>query len=336
MKVASSARNFEYILFLILLILPIIRAGLLPDELLTDDAEILEREKRDGFFERLFKTFPLFKQDEEKDEEPQDEIEFAVPEFVMPNLEVKLTEKSSSIPPILSTMRSSALFTSPTLKLQTSTQSMTPTMTQPSFFTSTPSLVTSTSRLNSTSSLMMTSTLSITKSSESTNMPSTSVDATSVVGSLSTTMQSPATLHISIPKATVFSSSINSSIQPTTSGKPRSSTYKSGPIYDLEFVLAAPRLPDEKGYGNVLGKEQIMKGEESREVKSTRFFISNLFVPIMSGLFGAFCISLVIMMIKCIRKRKLQKIRYYGGKPDTRLYGLDHMGLLSDMSSDEE
>lgn len=330
MKVASSARSFEYILFLILLVLPIIRAGLLPDELLTDDAEILEREKRDGFFERLFKTFPLFKQDDEKDDEPQDEIELAVPDFIMPNLEVKLAEKSSSIPPILSTMRSSALFSSPT-----SAQSMTPTMTRQSFFTSTPSLVTSTSRLNSTSSLIMTSTLSITKSSESTNMPSTSVDATSVVSSLFSTMQPPAALHTSIPQATVFSSSINSSIQPTTSVKPRSSTYKNGPIYDLEFVLAAPRLPDEKGYGNVLAQEQ-RKGEESSEVKSTRFFVSNLFVPIMSGLFGAFCISLVIMMIKCIRKRKLQKIRYYGGKPETRLYGLDNMGLLSDMSSDEE
>jgi len=98
-----------------------------------------------------------------------------------------------------------------------------------------------------------------------------------------------------------------------------------------------PRLPDEKGYGGeVYAQAPQLDEQEDHGAKGMRVVMSSMFVPVMSGLFGALCVALVVSIMKCVRRRRLKKIKYYGGKPESRLYGLDHMGLLSDMSSDEE
>ena len=50
------------------------KAHLLPDDLPTDDAEQLEREKRSGgFFDRIFKSFPWFKKNNEQETEEEEE-----------------------------------------------------------------------------------------------------------------------------------------------------------------------------------------------------------------------------------------------------------------------
>ena len=45
-----------------------------------------------------------------------------------------------------------------------------------------------------------------------------------------------------------------------------------------------------------------------------RVVLSSMFVPVMSGLLGALCVALVISIMKCVRRRRLKKIKYYGGK----------------------
>ena len=94
------------------------KAHLLPDELLTDDAEQLEREKRSGFFDRILKSFPWFKKNENNEEEDttenkesinnnvedpivqdvlnDDDITASFPAFDMPDLNMHFKDISSS------------------------------------------------------------------------------------------------------------------------------------------------------------------------------------------------------------------------------------------------
>jgi len=312
----------------------VVNAHLLPDELLTDDAEILEREKRDGFFNRLFS---LFKNNDEEEEEKEnaevfheDQENNFMQDVPLPSFGINFVDMNT---PALSSERST-VSTSPILSLQTSTQDIS---SSPSIsgmistlpLKSTPMLTTSPTVI-AMSSIMTTQILS-----SNISVSSTVSSGASILSTLSSTIQPTAATHISAPMSTISSPSTSTNfIQPTPS-KSLSSTSVKEEMVGMQMLLAAPRLPDEQGYGNVLAQEQKNKQDEA-EVKSIQFVLSNLLIPVMSGLFGALCVTVVILVIKCVRRRRMRQVRYYGGKPESTLYGLDHMGLLSDMSSDEE
>jgi len=93
------------------------------------------------------------------------------------------------------------------------------------------------------------------------------------------------------------------------------------------------RLADERGFGDSLVKEEIA---EDMDVKNIRFMYAGVLVPVMSGLAGALMITFGILAYRCMKRKKLKRVRYYGAKPASGLYRLDQIGLLSELSSDEE
>lgn len=93
------------------------------------------------------------------------------------------------------------------------------------------------------------------------------------------------------------------------------------------------RLPDERAFVEGLGRQGL--GEDI-DVKNFRFMYASVLVPVMSGLVGALLITFGILIFKCVKRRRMKKVRYYGAKPGSGLYRLDQIGLLSDMSSDED
>lgn len=101
----------------------------------------------------------------------------------------------------------------------------------------------------------------------------------------------------------------------------------------LRIKEYGPHIIDGTGFGDNLGIQQI--GEDI-DVKNIRFMYASVLVPVMSGLIGALVITFGILIFRCIKRKKLKRVRYYGAKPGFGLYRLDQMGLLSDMSSDEE
>ena len=228
------------------LLVVLVEPHLLPDELLTDDAEQLEREKRDGFFERLFKTFPLFKHDndeeetatpdeEEKSEKVQDvinddDVAASFEGYRIPEFEIPLGADISATPSLMqdSTTRSENVST---------------------FETATP-MTSSMLVVVPTSSIQVASVgLSLSNSSVS-----STINSSSAIQLLSTTPTYTQTVsvHTSVPKPTV-----SLDIQPTPSQSVQLSTsygdpIVNGPIYDMKLLLS-PKLPDERGYADVSG-----------------------------------------------------------------------------------
>merc|ERR1719354_1051968 len=117
----------------------------------------------------------------------------------------------------------------------------------------------------------------------------------------------------------------------TTSGEPLLNMMIMSGEPELRLQEYGPRLPDERTFADGIGRP----GEDI-EVKNIRFMYASVLVPVMSGLVGALLITFGIMLFKCVKRRRLKKVRYYGAKPGSGLYRLDQIGLLSDMSSDED
>jgi len=215
---------------------------LLPDELLTDDAEQLEREKRDGFFERLFKTFPLFKHEESEEEQQSEKVQDVIDDddvadsfvgsYQLPELDVRGGDILATPSLVQDSTRSENMFTVPTSNSQSSTNSE-----------STHVIVSSSMIQNLSSVMSFASTSNTINSSAEIIMLNTSSAAISTQGF-------PA--HTSVPKPTM-----SFDIQPTPLQSMQLSTSyskptRNGPFYDVEMLLT-PKLPDEREYANILG-----------------------------------------------------------------------------------
>eukprot|EP00794_Sanderia_malayensis_P020085 gene20085-22055_t len=92
-----------------------------------------------------------------------------------------------------------------------------------------------------------------------------------------------------------------------------------------------PTLPDEKGFGDT-----VYKLPTTNKEKEVSFVYLNILLPIVSGIAGALLITFSIMLFRCCRRRKLKKVRYFGGKPSSDFVRLDKMNLLTDTSDEDD
>ena len=229
------------------LYLPLVtKTHLLPEDLISDDAEQLEREKRDGFFERIFSFFNKHDKDEEeleKEEESQnekvqdvlkdDDITASFPGYSMPDIDLPFTD-SSTRATLYTDSTSEAKPTSHTSTIQNT------------------NMASESSSLGSIQKVSPTATLKLSK----TIQMRSSVQATPYI-SLST----EAMAHTKIPEPTssqFIRSSINISPTPSRTIEILStSMVESLPAFvDMKVVLG-PKIPDERAYGDVFGNSYI-------------------------------------------------------------------------------
>lgn len=149
----------------------------------------------------------------------------------------------------------------------------------------------------------------------------------------------------SIPFSTVFSSSqpISASVLPQTEdlisheSKPLTTSLPilSTTIAELfsvsEDQRLMPVLPDENNFS----KPDYVP-PEIENAKGVGFVYINILLPILSGITGALLITFAIMLFRCCRRRKLKRVRYFGGTPKSDFVRLDRMNLLTDTSDEDE
>lgn len=341
--------------YFIVLFIYLTHGHLLPEDSLTDNEEQLNREKRDNFLDSILKTIPFFnptaaeQQEEEEPVDPNDDYVIITPLLTSlstspstPIVSMTTTTANTSSS-ILATSAgitlSATIVPSPTLfsSLISSNISVLQTSTFKSVFT------VSSSSYNRSSSIRITPRLAISSTSLSmTSVPSSTFRVNVSRSTLMTVIESE-TSHTKLPSLTYPSvksvaklfasaskvtSSISMSASTTSPAREASETIISMVIMPAEAGL----LPNEKGYGDQLDLDV----RSDKDMKNIKFIYRNVLIPIMSGIFGALLITFGIIIYKCVRRRKLQKMRYYGGKSTAGLYRLDHMSLLSDDSSDED
>lgn len=305
-------------------------AHLLPEDSISDDAEQLNREKRDDSI-NIFKTFPfvdvgpaqvmLQDEDDPNDiEEEEEEIEMlrtasSSKSLVLPTPSVR----TASVVPTATIFASNQ--TSAVKPMLTSTLSATINSSIPSpyFSASLFSLISAQKTLLGPSSSTITLRISPTASSKIPALMTSSSTYPAASSVVTNTATSPAVIKPSPVKIEAVTPSASEVIEPM--------------IKMMIMSAEGPQIPNEIGYGDEI--ERAQTGEEA-EIKNIRFLYSNILLPVLSGLFGALLITVGIVIYRYIRRRNLKKVRYYGGKPAAGLYRLDHMSLLSDMSSDEE
>lgn len=340
--------------YFIVLFIYLTHGHLLPEDSLTDNEEQLNREKRDNFLDSILKTIPFFNPtaaEQQEEEEPVDPNDDDV--IITPLLSSLSTSPSTSLVSMTTTTvntSSSIVATSagitlsativPSPTLFSSLISSNISVLQTSTFKS--MLTVSSSSYNMSSSIRITPRLAISSTSLSMTSVPSSIFRVNVSRSTLMTVKESETSHTKLPSLTYPSvksvaklfasasqvtSSIRMSASTTSPAREASET-----IISMVIMPAEAGLPNEKGYGDQLDLDV----RSDKDMKNIKFIYRNVLIPIMSGIFGALLITFSIIIYKCVRRRKLQKIRYYGGKSTAGLYRLDHMSLLSDDSSDED
>lgn len=112
-----------------------------------------------------------------------------------------------------------------------------------------------------------------------------------------------------------------------------------GPGYERKvgeqlFLREGPVLPDETHMGDglrgSLQSEQVL-------YKDIGFMYSSVLVPVLSALCGALVIVFGLLVYRCLVRRKLRKVRYYGSKTNADFIKLaQQMNLLSESESEYE
>ncbi|XP_057316389.1 uncharacterized protein LOC130657423 [Hydractinia symbiolongicarpus] len=305
-------------------------AHLLPEDSISDDAEQLNREKRDDSI-NIFKTFPFLDvgpaQVMLQDEDDSNDIDEEEEEIEM------LRTASSSKSLVLPTPSVRTAFVVPTATIFASNQTS---AVQPT----TPMLTTLSATINSNipSPYFSASLFSLISVQKTLLRPSNSTlrispTASSEIAALmtsSSTYPAASSVVTNTPTSPTIIKPSSVKIEAVT---PSASEVIEPMIKMMIMSAEGPQIPNEIGYGDEI--ERAQTGEEA-EIKNIRFLYSTIFLPVLSGLFGALLITVGIVIYRYIRRRNLKKVRYYGGKPAAGLYRLDHMSLLSDMSSDEE
>lgn len=320
------------------------------DSKLRDDGVALVREKRDNFIDRILKSIPFFHMsspvnalDEEQVEPFNDDDDDAADDDddddgTTPS--VSPMPLSSSFAPVRSSMILSA--TVPVTSTPWSDQS------RQSVVMSTDSVVSiASSPLPPSTAAMIQTTPAIMNSvvmtSSEVNMGEMStgelLDSFMSVNAAKDTMLNfsfaPSASIATVMSVSGVMATARSSIATTVSA----TTDDTEPVIKMMIMSGEPALrvqdygSSERGFVEGLGRQGV--GEDI-DVKNIRFMYASVLVPVMSGLVGALLITFGILIFKCVKRRRLKKVRYYGAKPGSGLYRLDQIGLLSDMSSDEE
>ncbi|XP_066933092.1 uncharacterized protein [Clytia hemisphaerica] len=245
-------RSYAILLFCFyFLYLPLVaKTHLLPEDLISDDAEQLEREKRDGFFERIFSFFNnKHEKEEEELEKEEDESQNEKVQDVLKDDDITASFRGYSLPeinlPFTDSSTRETLFTDSTWEAK------------PTSYTSTlqnTKIFTESTQVGSSSSMSLpTLKLSTAKTPKTIQMLN-SVQATPYIASSTEVMT-----HTKIPEPT-SSQFIRSSIKisPTPSRTIEISTTSMAELpafVDMNVVLAdGPRIPDERAYGDVFAQ----------------------------------------------------------------------------------
>jgi len=325
----------------------------LPEDKLRDDGVALVREKRDNFIDRILKSIPFFHMssptnvleeeqvepfaneddDDAADDDDDDDVNTTLTPLLMSTVMASFTTVPSSVVmsanlPISATPYSDAAKQS--VLMSTDSISSTPVLvdsTPPSSLPTTEMIQTTPAIFNSVAMTSAMSTGELLESFMSANAPPT--DA----GRNSTSAQSASIASMMSVSGVVAAS-------PSSIASTVSAFDDTEPVIKMMIMAGEPalrvqdygaRLPDERGFSDGIGRN-----DEDIDVKNIRFMYASVLVPVMSGLVGALLITFGILIFKCVKRRRLKKVRYYGAKPGSGLYRLDQIGLLSDMSSDEE
>jgi len=331
--------------------LPKVLGNHLPEDKLRDDGVALVREKRDNFIDRILKSIPFFHMGspanvlEEEPVEPFDDDDAAADDDddddgATPSLSsMPATAVTSSFVPLRSSMALSAsvpISSTP----WTDEVKQNVVMSTDSIVSITPSMVamiqTSPAILNS--ALKTSSVVGTTSTMETRELLNSFMSANAPVDAILNSTTAPSASIATLMSASGVIATSRSSIATTVS----MTTDDSEPVIKMMIMSGEPelqvqdypsRLPDERAFVEGLGRQGV--GEDI-DVKNIRFMYASVLVPVMSGLVGALLITFGILLFKCVKRRRLKKVRYYGAKPGSGLYRLDQIGLLSDMSSDED
>lgn len=345
----------------------VVCANHLPEDKKDDGVELI-REKRDNFIDRILKSIPFLHMsapqnvleeeqidqldEEDDDDDDDDDDQIMTSTTIHPSVHPSTTVGLSSLPSHVASGAASTSRATPAVLSTTVPHPPTPYSTHStvSVSMSKDSIITSSSSANLASSMIKT-----TPAQSSTIMMTASItdsDAPSADSFMNTPV---ATTQNSVLNSSLYTYPLSSSavstmhasvLMPSSVSKmaatPLAGKEDSEPVIKMMIMSGespmrvqdyAGRIADERGYGNDIAKEQV--GEEM-DVKNMRFMYASVLVPVMSGLVGALLITFGILIFKCMKRKKLKRVRYYGNKPGSGLYRLDQIGLLSDMSSDEE